>query len=307
MCPVQPKIRHLLWRICQGVLPCNDNLKKRAVPVLNCCPRCGEENETDVHALKDCVEVRGLWLSSPLGLRTDTFQPSSMVDWVSTMFTLLKGEEVQDFLTCIWVVWNDRNNIIFNNKRRHASMLFHCVAEFRRRKETGQADPCRVAASKKWEAPPVNVVKINSDATLVIQKNLSVAAAVCRDYAGKVVKCGVKILHGIVDVEVAETHGILLGMQLMEDFQGRQIVVESDALNVIHRLQQPGVAIDHTQLIVEDCLDLAKDREVVFRHIQRNGNVVSHALAKWGVFFGKDRLFIGEIPFPVNELVSFIS
>ncbi|XP_050233580.1 uncharacterized protein LOC126682069 [Mercurialis annua] len=306
-CSIQPKIKHFLWRICHGALPCTDNLVKRSVPVLNCCPRCGVSPENDLHALKNCDEVRGIWLLSPLSLRSDSFQASSMVERMNHMFTSLKGEDIQTFLTCLWVIWNDHNNIVFNNKRVPLPLLFRCVSEFSSINSGSRGRHRTTPENVSWKAPPANAFKVNSDAAVALHRNMSVAATVCRDATGKVLKCGVKILHGIVDVELAEAQGIMLGLQMAITIPGLKMVVESDALNVIHRLQHPSLFLDNIQLVIEDCLDLVKDADVVFQHVRRNDNTVAHTLAKWGVFFDSDKLFDGEISFPVNELIILTS
>ncbi|XP_050211445.1 uncharacterized protein LOC126661636 [Mercurialis annua] len=70
-CPVPPKVRHFLWRIYHQTLPCNANMVKKMIRVSSNCTRCGTRKETAIHALKQCEEVGGLWLLSPLCLRAD--------------------------------------------------------------------------------------------------------------------------------------------------------------------------------------------------------------------------------------------
>ncbi|XP_055962029.1 uncharacterized protein LOC130015613 [Mercurialis annua] len=122
--------------------------------------------------------------------------------------------------------------------------------------------------------PPPNVIKVNMDAAMAVHRNVAVISAVCRDSSGAVVKCGVSTLHGISDVELSETYAIRLGLQMAASLQ------VTDAFAVISRIQQPNSAIDNIQLIVEDCLAIARDFHVVFRHVRRNCNYVAHALAK---------------------------
>ncbi|XP_050207767.1 uncharacterized protein LOC126657164 [Mercurialis annua] len=208
---------------------------------------------------------------------------------------------------CLWVIWTDHNNIVFENQRVSPQNLFRCVYERRNSNPSRQERVSQVMPTTIWQAPPVNSIKVNTDAAVAIHKNLSVAAAVCRNSRGIVVKYGVKILHDVVTAELAESYAVLMGLQMAVDIPVVKPIVEADALTVINRLQQPDNAIDHTQLIVDDCIDIARGRDVVFQHIRRDGNVVTHALAKWGIFFGKDRSFDGEVPFPVNELVTLSS
>ncbi|XP_050213526.1 uncharacterized protein LOC126664935 [Mercurialis annua] len=257
-CWIQPKIRYFVWRICHGTLPCSDNLMKRPVPVLNHCPWCVSEKETDLHALSECEEVRGLWLLSLQGLRVRDYQIPSMVDWLNIMFSAPKNEKIQNFITSI----GGRESQLDRSPR--------------------------LLEVYSWQAPPRNTIKINFDVVVAAHKILSVAAAVCRNDLGVVIKYGVSMFHGVVDAKLDEAQTVLFGLQLAEQFSEHMLVVEFDAL----------------LLIVDDCMDIVKDRVVVFQHIHRNDNVVTHALPKCGIFYGRSRIFDGEISFSVNKLVT---
>ncbi|XP_050222646.1 uncharacterized protein LOC126672734 [Mercurialis annua] len=92
--------------------------------------RCHRSEESAMHALKDCDIVRGLWLTSPLGLRSKLSACSSMTDWVAAMFRSLKSEDAVIFVLSLWVIWNDRNNLVFDNPRVPPPFLFHCIPGF---------------------------------------------------------------------------------------------------------------------------------------------------------------------------------
>ncbi|XP_050238314.1 uncharacterized protein LOC126687802 [Mercurialis annua] len=64
-------VHHFLWRILHESLPCNANLARWVPDFSNLYPRCCEVAESQMHALKDCEIVRGLWLVSPLNIRVD--------------------------------------------------------------------------------------------------------------------------------------------------------------------------------------------------------------------------------------------
>ncbi|XP_055960082.1 uncharacterized protein LOC126661556 [Mercurialis annua] len=162
------------------------------------------------------------------------------------------------------------------------------------------------ATAQLWQGPPPLVLKINTDASVQAAKNLSVASAVIRDSSGSVVSCGVFVAHGVVDVDAAEALAVRLGMQLSASVPYSEFIVESDSTSIIRRLHHPEDAIDPVQTIVDECLALVGDRSICFQHIPRVCNQVARALAKWGVFFGGDCLFTGEVPFPVYELVNSI-
>ncbi|XP_050229268.1 uncharacterized protein LOC126678412 [Mercurialis annua] len=271
-CNMRPKVKQFLWRICHNALPCNLNLARRKLSIDGSCPRCKNHEESVLHCLKECKKVR--------------------------------GEEAQIFILCLWNIWNDRNDIVFENRRWPPPLLFNRVQSLITPAAAKENRPPAVGA-QVWKPPHAGVLKINSDAAISVEKKIAAISMVCRDSSGAVLHSGTKILHGIINAEVAEAEAICLGLQLSADLPYAKIVCESDCLSVINRFRFPHNAMDLTQLIVEDCISFCNGREVAFNFLKRDGNHVAHALAKWGIFIGKDCIFDGRVPTPINDLVIF--
>lgn len=68
------------WRACHEILPCRDNLKKRGILTENLCLMCETTADTPLHALKDCQWSRAYWFASPMGVRMDSVEVSSVMD-----------------------------------------------------------------------------------------------------------------------------------------------------------------------------------------------------------------------------------
>ncbi|KAF4386449.1 hypothetical protein G4B88_006705 [Cannabis sativa] len=58
--PLPPKLKHILWRACHGILPTSHNLFKRKALPSSCCCRCFDHDETLEHALFRCPTVQEL-------------------------------------------------------------------------------------------------------------------------------------------------------------------------------------------------------------------------------------------------------
>ncbi|XP_050222609.1 uncharacterized protein LOC126672695 [Mercurialis annua] len=242
---------------------------------------------------------------SPLSLRVDRFQSTSLVDWVNSMLTTLKADELQLFVLSLWSIWNDRNNIVFGNRRLAPDMLFSNILSMHSGGSSGHQVVISEVRSQNqtWNPPPPHAVKLNTDAAVSIDKKMSVAGAVCRNSEGVVLKSGVCVMQGIYDVELAEAMAVEFGVKMAAYILCEELIVESDSLNVIQRFHKHDGAIDHIQLIIEDCIAIPLSCSVRFQHARRSYNIVAHAMAKWGMFIGRNRLFDGEVPFPVNELI----
>ncbi|XP_050238127.1 uncharacterized protein LOC126687613 [Mercurialis annua] len=226
---VQPKIRHFLWRICHGTVPCKNNLVR---PSFICVEGLrGSPRFVVVIASESSVDHGPTLL---------------LVDWIRSMFESLKSDELQAFIVSLWVLWNDRNNIVFDNPRLPAQFLFSSVPAPCDR-VAYQPVQSRANAPAVWIPPPSSWIKVNTEAVVVIHKDISVISAVCRVQDGSMMKSGVSILHGLA--ATTQVHDAIL---------------ESDALSVIRRLQQESTAIDNIQLIADDCITMAKRSNVVF-------------------------------------------
>ncbi|XP_050217275.1 uncharacterized protein LOC126668101 [Mercurialis annua] len=205
----------------------------------------------------------------------------------------------------LWVIWLDRNNIVFDNYRPPMPVLFNSIPSML---ETGKSlKPRKTLAQdsvQTWTAPPPMCWKINSDAAVSTDKQLSILSAVCRNSEGEIIRSGVSVLDGCVNAEVAEIKAVIFGLSLVSNLQDMKVICEMDALNIANRLQNPGRAEDYLQVLTEDCMAACLDRDVSFQFVKRSCNQVAHALAKWGMFFGRDCVFDGNVPFPVNEIVT---
>ncbi|XP_050211855.1 uncharacterized protein LOC126662013 [Mercurialis annua] len=239
MNPVQPKVKHFLWQIIHNTLPCNVNLAGRIPEMSKLCPRCGVVEESQMHALKDCDVVRGLWLLSPLSLH---------------IFSALKEEDVRTCILCLRTIWNNRNNMVFGNNRIPTASLFRQLPSQPGRKCLSErvSNALQPEAAPAWIPPPPNSRMINTDAAVSIRSNLSVISSVCRDFDGAVLRWGVSVFRGITDVEVAEAKAVLFGIRIAAILPCEALILEADSANVISRLNNPGSATNPTQLIIED-------------------------------------------------------
>jgi len=67
------------------------------------------------------------------------------------------------------------------------------------------------------DTPPPGLAKINVDAAMAKASDLSAAAAVARDEAGKFLGASVLVLEGITSLEVVETIACRVGLELASD------------------------------------------------------------------------------------------
>lgn len=104
------------------------------------CAMCGEDNESVLHMLVLCREVKHTWRLSPLRLEVDNFEGRNFSDWCSKVREQHKNSQWQDIFWCIaWGLWLRRNAWSFEKKRKAVveviSKALGLVAEFEKANE----------------------------------------------------------------------------------------------------------------------------------------------------------------------------
>ncbi|KAK7251566.1 hypothetical protein RIF29_34871 [Crotalaria pallida] len=101
------RVRVMLWKVAADILPTNLFRKGRHVAQNALCPLCGLEDESTLHALRDCGEAQQLWIC----LVTSGLDP---------LFNSLDLER--------WLIWNLCNPMGSFDKRVW-KVLFGCAID----------------------------------------------------------------------------------------------------------------------------------------------------------------------------------
>ncbi|KAM1981594.1 hypothetical protein ACFX15_038069 [Malus domestica] len=119
---VPPKVRNMIWRTCQDIIPTKENLSKRGVGSDLLCVLCRGEPEMVVHVLKDCLFARATWFATLCSFLVDFVPCGSVKEW----FMLLIQNHHLDFdFMCIvvWHLWLKRNDRIWKGKHGSPAMV----------------------------------------------------------------------------------------------------------------------------------------------------------------------------------------
>ncbi|XVF22142.1 hypothetical protein REPUB_Repub12eG0148300 [Reevesia pubescens] len=76
------KIKAFIWKALHEVLPCSTLLCQRKLVPSNVCFRCGVYEESILHALRDCVKYKEVWLQVDNDLMNSNFFTLSLTDWI---------------------------------------------------------------------------------------------------------------------------------------------------------------------------------------------------------------------------------
>ncbi|KAL6184476.1 hypothetical protein ACLB2K_045877 [Fragaria x ananassa] len=220
--PTLPKVKLFFWQVIGGVGPNFSNLYKRKLTSSPMCPLCGLEDETFEHLLLLCSWVSLIWFGSPMGLRIDKQQVTTVESWFINSYSSIVGTKQKEFFLTMssmicWMIWKARCNYLYKgipvSPQSTLHLAINLAMEFMEAKATQlqTTDSCfspRVT-SKRWVVPPLQYLKINCDASWNPSLNVGLGIVI-RDHSGALVG-GASMRIRCSSPKIAEAEAILLG------------------------------------------------------------------------------------------------
>ena len=159
------KIKHFLWLCCHGSIPVKQVLKGRGINCTMECPLCHMQEESIIHALRDCLVARKFWLSIGVPQALGDFLNLDLLEWLRVNCLCSNHIHANGFPWCsqfpfaVWSLWKHRNMIVFDNslpnpKLHHVCLQvarehFYCVSKVQKSRRS-------VAVQVRWIRPPIN-------------------------------------------------------------------------------------------------------------------------------------------------------
>ncbi|XVF74111.1 hypothetical protein PTKIN_Ptkin13bG0034000 [Pterospermum kingtungense] len=122
---VPNKIKNFGWQICQEIIAVYTNLAKRKIPIPIQCPRCRKEDETVIHALRDCELAQEVWQLSEVKDYWLKLQGTQMFSWLENVMSKADEHSFDLGLMTIWSIWNARNAAVKCDEKRLATKVIH--------------------------------------------------------------------------------------------------------------------------------------------------------------------------------------
>ncbi|XP_074313724.1 uncharacterized protein LOC141648916 [Silene latifolia] len=283
--PVIPRIKVFMWQLCSDALPVRGNIATR-IQNFDCfCPRCHAGEESCVHVFRDCGWNEEVW--EMVGLEVFRSHSNMRIrEWVEVELRRMGMEERVLFMTTCWVIWEQRNKLLFDNGlwtgERVVRRIMDVVWEMESLKEDeavmerGRGDSTAVG---RWGKPSEGLWKVNVDAG--VKEGMGVGlGAVCRDGDGRVAWAVAVQTAGTCCVQMAEAEAILLGLKEARCVGMRSVVIESDCLNVVNALKERKRGRSDIFLIYDEILMLVPLFDtVIFSYTRRDCNKLAHLVA----------------------------
>ena len=168
---VPNKIKNFLWRACSEALPTRCNLPRRKVLDDPTCPQCGTENESTLHALWGCSQLRLVWYKVFGWIFKDYLGVSQVTNLVA-----LVGEhanQLELFATIAWFIWGWRNKVRCNEPSVPLGKILESAATLLRDFQSHSRSGMKASMQRntKWKPPKGAIVKTNFDGAMFTESD----------------------------------------------------------------------------------------------------------------------------------------
>ncbi|XP_024190430.1 uncharacterized protein LOC112194420 [Rosa chinensis] len=273
----------------KGILPTKVAIARRVdLPYMN-CDFCFNVIEDGIHLFRDCepkCEVTGgLWLLSSLGLNAKDVPGSCLEEWVLNVFNALHGGQCEAFFMYLWVIWMERNTVIWKG-----TCFIACIAgqwasqlllDYQKLHMAGLTKKTRIKA--KWQLPPTGRLKINVDGSYRPEFGDGGIGIVVRDEDGICIATMAHYFPHVISATHMEAEACRAGVLLAIHQYWDAFDFETDCSLVVVALQQNVEDRSDIGRIIDDCKSyLTSFHSIQIRYIFRKVNGVAHRLAHLG-------------------------
>ncbi|KAL4303296.1 hypothetical protein GQ457_10G012460 [Hibiscus cannabinus] len=217
--------------------------------------------------------------------RLGVFWPTSVgafdfAKWLSWLFDSNTMIKCSDIIIALWALWYSRNLLYHEGKAQTVAEVFIFIQSYRNEIKCIQERlPCSLPCDRiPWKASPLNVAKVNFDASFSSseQRSCSVLAVVA-----------------------------IVGLRFALHLSLRSIILEGDARSIILRLLDRSRDISVLSPLISEGKSLARNfRDFAFMCVLRFSNRAARVMARKGFTVMLDSFWVDEAPPEVNVVVE---
>ncbi|XP_062014420.1 uncharacterized protein LOC133730938 [Rosa rugosa] len=294
------------WRLVKGILPTRAALAKRVqLPDVRCV-YCSNGVEDSLHLFKNCEALKAFWKHGSLNLQPGK-HPTTLLDiWFWDMINALDGENLEYFLMALWVVWMERNNMVwkgsyFNIINMHA-WATSFLNDYKKLHERQGRKARR--APIKWTCPPRGRLKINIDGSFCVETGSGGVGVVVRNYEGMCMATFARTVQYAESAIHMEAEALKAGLLIAIQQDWKEIEVESDCVNLVSALHVDGDDFSDIGRILDNYRRYVNAFNFFnFQHICCEANGVANRLALLARCGNLDEFCLEETPVIIQDVL----
>ncbi|XP_045797947.1 uncharacterized protein LOC123892169 [Trifolium pratense] len=288
---------------CHNSVPTLSLLNYRKMNPSASCVRCGLQDETFLHCIRDCEFSRSLW--HYIGFTNPNFFSNMDVyDWIK-MGTI--GTHSLIFSAGVWWSWRHRNLMSLNNETWSLSRLsFNIRSMVETFKNCFTITPNGGSVDRfiKWNNNNFSCTILNVDGSCLGSPARSGFGGIIRNTFGHYLAGFSGYIQGSSDILYAELYAIYKGLLLAINMSIDELVCYSDSLHCINLIKGPQVKFHMHAVLIQDIKDLISQSNVSLCHTLREGNQCADFFAKLGASSDADFTNHDSPPEGVQDLLK---
>ncbi|KAH9724098.1 hypothetical protein KPL70_007356 [Citrus sinensis] len=264
------KIKIFTWRATKNLLPTLENLSKRKILEEPVCLICKMGIEDVFHALMGCKMVKKVWKCTHVNA---IVQDVGREDMLSVMLSLVRKMPKREFI----FEGRTLNPLMIIAKANAIIEAYQGMHGMKQISKSGN----ETIKQDQWRPPPSGHYKINVDAAVHIEQQLTRLGAVIRNSKGQVIGAAVRSTSFQEDVTAATAEAVKLGMEMAKEARLMDVIVETDCIGVVNLANNETSnrkEILWTISEIQECK--AGFQSIQIQYVPRCCNKFAHSLAK---------------------------
>ncbi|XP_062013599.1 uncharacterized protein LOC133729988 [Rosa rugosa] len=243
----------------------------------------------------------------PFNLRRSMLPNIEFKEWMLEQALHLTKESFAKLLMILWALWQNRNNMLWNNVQKPANVLvlssFAWLEDFTKAHKTDKLSHPK--QKKTWTPAAAGQWKLNVDGSFLPSSLHGSVGGVLRDEAGNFKAAFATPIPNVAAAKQVELYAIKEGLKWVSTLQISNVVVETDCLEAVLSIGEQ----QYTQVLDEAILDdirqvLQQRTDVVVQHTPRVCNRVAHCLANSAYEANHALVWLTQPPDFILELLT---
>ena len=196
---------------------------------------CSREVETGVHALWECAVAKDVWSGSMIRIQKYGQGQQDVLHLFQELLGKLSIAEFELFVVQTWIIWNQRNTVVFGGKLKDPKWLNKWAKELLDNFHHAQGQlriPVSCPGDSIWHPPLDSAFKLNFDTVVFFDLSCSGVGAMIRNEKGEVMAAMSARGPHVVDSAVAEVIACRRALEFACEAGFSDLVVEREIISV---------------------------------------------------------------------------
>ncbi|XP_015385025.1 uncharacterized protein LOC107176703 [Citrus sinensis] len=235
----------------------------------------------------ECKVARKVWKYSYLASEMQGVVREDILSVMQSLIKKMSMREVEFVAVVWWEVWHARNKLIFEGKRVNPMSLIakaQAAVEAYQRvhgKEQTSKRSEDVSKQDQWCPPPVGFYKVNVDAAVHTEQQLTGLGVVIRNPQGQIIVAAIKSTKFQDNVTAAEAEAVKWGLEIALEARLAAVIIETDCIEVANLANSKTSSKKEIMWTISDIHSYKeKFQSLSIQHVPRCCNSCAHSLAK---------------------------